>query len=914
MAKKKDDKAKEKYLLKKQIHHLKNLKGSGTELISVYIPSKAQIHATSNKLKEEAGQASNIKSKGTRKNVMDALEKIIHHLKSYGHIAPESGIAIFCGNVSDNPSKTDIQLFAIFPPEPMKVQTYRCDSRFYLGPLEEMVEVKESYGLVVMDGRECTIATLRGTNVKILKRLHSTAHSKIRKGGQCLAPDTMVFAADGGLLPVSEVKIGTDIKGADLSEFKISNWNCEDKFYTKAKQAYKIIVHAPKMEIVATAWHRFFTITPAGVKEIYAKDLKIGDRVLIAKKIWHDGADVKINYKPELAVGLDKKEFKKLRQRRIELELSQSMAAKKLNISQMAVCRMERGEIPLGLKKTREMYELYGLKLDGKKYIKPKLKLPEAYGKTLAYLLGVIAGDGSLDGNRICIYESYPQLVEKYMKASVEAIEVEPKCYVVDKRGQKGSFAKKEYYEIRIYSKEFAGFVKKEVPQIIASADTRCVPEQILKSKTEVQAAFLSGLYDAEGYMNGKRVDMAMRARKMLHQIQAMLLRLGIQASFGEKKVQGNPQWFVSISDRQSVRKFMEKIGFSRKDKKKALANVAKQKTMRQYTNQVPVDGREVFAFAKSLELKTSDFHAASCFFRNVKPLGYEAFGRNIAGVIRKRAKEVGVGEKADKLLCKWTSQDIGIATVAQKIPIKEESEYIDLTIPNAFNFVANGFIVHNSARRFQRLIEESIEFYYKRIGGAMDRYFVNTVKGVIVGGPGPAKQDFKKMSPFNYQIKVLGVVDTGYTDEHGLKEMMAKANEIIVGQQAIKEKEIIDKFIKAVVSNGLAAYGEANVREALEKRQASTLLISEGLEWKRYHLKIDGEEKWVNKRSGEKIPKHDEKGRRIEILSEHDLRDDLIELADGAGAEVEIISTETSEGAQFFQSFYGIGAFLRYK
>ena len=49
-------------------------------------------------------------------------------------------------------------------------------------------------------------------------------------------------------------------------------------------------------------------------------------------------------------------------------------------------------------------------------------------------------------------------------------------------------------------------------------------------------------------------------------------------------------------------------------------------------------------------------------------------------------------------------------------------------------------------------------------------------------------------------------------------------------------------------------------------------------------------------------------------MLSQKDLIDDLVELADAAGVKVEIVSNETSEGAQFLQSFYGVGAFLRYK
>ena len=396
------DKAKKMYLLTKQIHHLRNFKGFGTEFISVYIPASAPIHDTSNKLKGEAGQASNIKSKSTRKNVTDSLERIIHHLKSYGNLAPESGVAIFCGNISDNPARTDIELFTVYPPEPVKVQIYRCDSKFFLDPLEGVLEIKESYGLVVLDGRECTIASLKGTTITILHRLNSTAHAKIRKGGQ--------------------------------------------------------------------------------------------------------------------------------------------------------------------------------------------------------------------------------------------------------------------------------------------------------------------------------------------------------------------------------------------------------------------------------------------------------------------------------------------------------------------------------SAARYARLIEEAIEVYYKRIGESMDKYFVNTVKGVIVGGPGPAKEYFIKMNPFNYQIKIMGVVDTGYTEEHGLKELMEKSTEIIAGQQAIVERELIDRFIKEVVSNGLAAYGEANVRKALESKQASTLIISEDLNWKRYHVQIDGVESFINKRTTDEPPKTTAEGKKITVLSEHDLSDDLIELADSAGVAVKIVSSETGSGAQFAQSFYGMGVFLRYR
>ena len=922
-----DEESKKKYELKKQLEVLRSMKGTGTELISVYMPPGYAVHEVANKLREEAGQASNIKSKSTRKNVTDALERILQHLKLYRQ-APENGMAIFCGNVSENPARTDIELYTVFPHEKINVQLYRCDSRFFLEPLERLLDVKDSYGLLVMDGREATLAVLRGTNVQIVRKLNSTAHAKIRKGGQCLAPDTMVALSDGRLLPVGSIEAGEWIKGADLSRFEVGDWVCSDRFETRAKKAYRIVAHAPKMEIVATAWHRFFTVGENGARETYAKDLKIGDRVLVAKKMRHEGKGVKIGFKPTFGLRLDDAEFEKLREKRAHLGLAQAKVAQMLGVSQMAVCRMERGEIQLSAGKIREMYKLYGMWLEEGKFIEQPLKLPHEYTPQLAYLLGVISGDGSLDGNRVCIYESYPKMVERYEDIVQKAIGIKAKTYKVDKRGQKGCFAKKEYYEMRIYSKDFAQFIKSEIPQIVASSDTRCVPQQIQKSPLRVQAAFLAGLYDAEGYMHARRVEIAMCSLEMMRQLQAILLRFGIRASCGQKKVKGNPQWCVSISDRESLRSYAREIGFFREDKAKKLRDAAEKAINNQHVEQVPVDGREVYAFAKSMGLKTSNFHAASNFFRNKKPLGREAFLRNIAPVLLARAGAIGKMELAQKLLGKWMSEGVGVARIAQKVPIRGEREYVDLTVPNAFNFVANGFIVHNSANRYARLIEESIELYYKRIGDQMDAYFLTGLKGVIVGGPGPAKDDFIKMKPFNYQIKVMGVVDTGYTDEYGVRELMAKSTDIIAGQEAVKERALVERFIKEVVSSGLATYGEASVREALSIKKAQMLLVSEDLPYERvtYACQRCAAQPIMNVKKGDEkkplcpacgtqnesdVKKQDS---TLKEISRENLADNLIALAESTGAKVEVISSNTAEGSQFLQMFYGVGAFLRYR
>ena len=115
------EKSKLKYELRKKLKVLKGIRGSGTELVSVYITPGYQISDVTNKLKEEYGQAANIKSKSTRKNVQSALEKLMNYLKMF-RVPPENGMAVFCGNISKDPGRPDVELFSLVPPEPLGTQ------------------------------------------------------------------------------------------------------------------------------------------------------------------------------------------------------------------------------------------------------------------------------------------------------------------------------------------------------------------------------------------------------------------------------------------------------------------------------------------------------------------------------------------------------------------------------------------------------------------------------------------------------------------------------------------------------------------------------------------------------------------------------------------------------------------------
>lgn len=171
-----------KYEFRKVLEELGKKNGRGTELVSVYIPPDKQISDVTSHLRSEHGQAMNIKSKITRTNVQSALESILSKLK-YVSVG-ENGLVIFCGAIDKGGDRTDIETAIVEPPAKIFSYIYHCDSSFFLEPLEEMIEEKEKYGLIVLDKREATIGILNGKVVEVMKHLTSSVPGKMRKGGQ----------------------------------------------------------------------------------------------------------------------------------------------------------------------------------------------------------------------------------------------------------------------------------------------------------------------------------------------------------------------------------------------------------------------------------------------------------------------------------------------------------------------------------------------------------------------------------------------------------------------------------------------------------------------------------------------------------------------------------------------------------
>jgi len=225
------------------------------------------------------------------------------------------------------------------------------------------------------------------------------------------------------------------------------------------------------------------------------------------------------------------------------------------------------------------------------------------------------------------------------------------------------------------------------------------------------------------------------------------------------------------------------------------------------------------------------------------------------------------------------------------------------------------------SQARYARVREGLLNDHMKKTGEITTSFVrdMPDLKGIIIGGPGPIKDMFHKgdFLPTDVKSKVIGVVDTSYTGDYGLKEMLTRGEDLLSEASVTKERKLLERFFSELSKDsGLAVYGQLETVKALEMGAVETLLISESLDWVQAKLscpacknKIEKAVKSEKKHSVE-CPKC---GTVMEVENEEDALEKLEETADNVNSVVEIISTDTMEGNQL-QEMGGIAGILRYK
>src|SRR5919202_1671743 len=141
------------------------------------------------------------------------------------------------------------------------------------------------------------------------------------------------------------------------------------------------------------------------------------------------------------------------------------------------------------------------------------------------------------------------------------------------------------------------------------------------------------------------------------------------------------------------------------------------------------------------------------------------------------------------------------------------------------------------SARRFERLRDNELNEFYHRVADHAQKVFLDQfkVRGIIVGGPGPTKDNFLREEYLDYRLQnnVISTLDTSYSGDEGVREIIDKVNEqgVMSEFRLMEEKKLVKNFMREVYSGkGLAIYGINDVLNKLRSGIADLIIVTDDI------------------------------------------------------------------------------------
>jgi len=231
------------------------------------------------------------------------------------------------------------------------------------------------------------------------------------------------------------------------------------------------------------------------------------------------------------------------------------------------------------------------------------------------------------------------------------------------------------------------------------------------------------------------------------------------------------------------------------------------------------------------------------------------------------------------------------------------------------------------SAKRFQKLREMELSYFYNRVAQTTREYFIDIypVKGLIISGPGPTKEDFINGNYLEYRLQnnIISTIDASYSGAEGIREAFAKSSDILGDFRLVEEKKLVEDLFRDINGNtGKGSYGLQEVIEYLKNNVVQTLIITDNTNLHRVEGKCKRcqhiQEEIVERPLV--IPKKTEYSSKpcpecnaMEVeVNEQDIVDYLELLAAKTGSQLEVISGSAEHG-NMLASLGNVGAILRY-
>ncbi len=504
----------------------------------------------------------------------------------------------------------------------------------------------------------------------------------------CLTADTLIQLGNGDIKPIGDAYEAEDVISVNLkTNLKNSRKKCE-VFAVKTGADKVCEIMTTTSRIKTSPEHRFFRLNEFEIVEARAKELKEGDYVMQSRKIGSSGEIQKLP-----SIGTDKmitinnsgaefikEELKNKGMRRTDicekLQITQRQLRRVLNQG----CSTNTNNLNLLMQQGINMQSVLQSVKPFFSYKHKQIVIPEYLTEKVAQIMGYVYGDGSLGERGIRMRDKRMGVLQEYQKLFKAVFNAE---------GRISKVKDKSCYQLEINSKAISSLFKRLENKTLNLISLSC---------NEQVKSFIRGFFDAEGSVGKKRVcaSMSQRDERTLQYIQLLLLRFGIRSKLRGYIHNGNPINHLDILDKESYLKFAEDVGATAKDKKELMGGWSAHLRNTRSKETLPISRKAAWNFIKECGLFPSKVIRS-------RPATYKYITMTEATNIVKNLKEKTLTrEQAEKLnfLKNMLSSDIRWEKI-KRIKEKENKEPLyDLSIAENENFMANGFIVHNSTFR----------------------------------------------------------------------------------------------------------------------------------------------------------------------------------------------------------------------
>jgi len=501
-------------------------------------------------------------------------------------------------------------------------------------------------------------------------------------GHACLIGESLIQLSDGSIKEIKNMKQEKVVSGK-LEELKLKNADSDLVFINSdVKKIYEIKTNN---QIKCSPLHRFFAIDNFSLIEKEANDLREGDFIAQAGKITVLGEEQKLPIVNIKRIGkLSQDSCIKIKEKLKKENVTREEICSKIGITKRQLRRVLNQNYPTSfavLENTQHYFN--GLQLElvpVQTYKHRDLVIPSFMNPELSQICGYFLGDGNFERGGLRFRDARIGVLENYNILFKKSFNIEGKISKINN---------KNCYNLSINSKEIGEFFRLISPNIF---------DLIGKSKDSVVSSFIRGFVDAEGHIDKNRptISVSQKEKQILRYLQLFLLRFGVRSTIkfdiGRKKIS-----ILRIADRD-VLGYLQ-IGFSALDKQKLLLKNIEKVNNTYKKEMMPINRKDIWQLLKDAGIKPSKIIKS-------RPKDYNWINRKelekaFSVLMNIKISDKQIKQKVD-FIFKILNSDIRFEKI-REINIKENSEnelFYDFSVPENKNYIANGFIVHNSTFR----------------------------------------------------------------------------------------------------------------------------------------------------------------------------------------------------------------------